>query len=151
MVPDQAADHRADRPTAKISSAGEGRFIAVVPSGHAQVITKNGQELGAATPMELLLIALGSCTAIDVESILEKKRQRVTSYRVEVHGDRRDEYPKSFTRLYVKHFLRGRQLSEEAVKHAIQLSDEKYCSVAATLRPAAEIVSTYVIEEESAG
>ena len=148
-MPDQVRIQVADRPTATISSAGDGRFIAVVPSGHAQVITKNGQELGAATPMELLLIAVGTCTAIDVEAILEKKRERVTRYHVEVGGDRREEYPKSFTRIYVKHILRGHQLSEEAVKRAIQLSDEKYCSVAATLRPTVEIVSTYSIEAES--
>jgi len=135
---------------ARISSAGEGRFVAIVPSGHAQVITSNGNDLGAATPMELLLIAVGTCTAIDVESILGKKREKVTDYKIEVHGDRREEYPKSFTKIYVKHILRGHHLSEEAVKRAIELSDEKYCSVAATLRPTAEIISSYVIEEEPA-
>jgi len=76
---------------ARISSAGEGRFVAIVPSGHAQVITSNGNDLGAATPMELLLIAVGTCTAIDVESILGKKREKVTDDKIEVHGDRREE------------------------------------------------------------
>jgi len=134
---------------ARITSAGEGRFVAVSPSGHAQVISSNGRELGAASPMELLLLAVGTCTAIDVESILAKKREKVTDYKIEVHGDRRDQYPKSYTKIYVKHILRGHNLSEEAVKRAIELSDEKYCSVAATLRPTAEIISSYVIEAEA--
>ncbi len=140
-----------ERPVARISSAGGGRFVAVTPSGHAQVITGNGKELGAASPMELLLLAVGTCTAVDVESILEKKREKVTNYRLEVRGDRRDEYPKSYTRIEVRHILRGHHLREEAVKQAIELSDRKYCSVSATLRPGVEIVSTYVIEDESEG
>ena len=98
--------------------------------------------------MELLLIALGSCTGIDVISILKKKRQRVTDYRIEVSGERRDDYPRSYTRLNVKHIVRGHDLSEAAVARAIELSDQKYCSVAATLRGSAEIVTSYEIVEE---
>ncbi len=98
--------------------------------------------------MELLLIALGSCTGIDVISILKKKRQRVTDYRIEVSGERRDDYPRSYTRLNVKHIVRGHGLPEAAVARAIELSDQKYCSVAATLRGSAEIVTSYEIVEE---
>ena len=87
---------------------------------------------------------------MDVVSILRKKRAQVTSYRVEVRGERRAEHPRAYTRLEVRHVVRGRNLSEKAVAQAIKLSEEKYCSVAATLRPAAEIVSSYeiVAEEE---
>ena len=99
--------------------------------------------------MELLLIALGSCTGIDVISILKKKRQRVTDYRIEVSGERSDEHPRSYTRLFVKHIVRGNGVSEQAVAQAIELSDQKYCSVAATLRGSAEIVTSYEIIEES--
>jgi len=98
--------------------------------------------------MELLLIALGSCTGVDVISILKKKRQKVTDYRIEVSGERREDFPRSYTRLNVKHVVRGRHLSEQAVARAIQLSDQKYCSVAATLRGTAEIVTSYEIVEE---
>jgi len=98
--------------------------------------------------MELLLIALGSCTGVDVISILEKKRQTVTDYRIEVSGERREEFPKSYTRLYVKHVVRGRGVSEAAVARAIELSETKYCSVAATLRGSAEIINSYEIVEE---
>lgn len=125
-------------------------FVGITPSGHAQTIETNTERASASTPMELLLLALGSCTAIDVISILKKKRQQVTDYRVEVTGARREEHPHSYTRLEVKHIVRGRGVSEQAVARAIELSDTKYCSVAATLRGSAEIVSSYEIAEEDA-
>ncbi|MFZ0748709.1 MAG: OsmC family protein, partial [Pyrinomonadaceae bacterium] len=103
----------------------------------------------AATPMELLLLALGSCTGVDVVSILKKKRQRVTDYRIEVSGERREDHPRAYTRMFVKHIVHGRGVSPQAVAQAIELSGTKYCSVAATLRGAAEIVTTYeIIEDE---
>ena len=133
-----------------IQFAGDEFFVGVTPSGHAQAIETNSQRNSAATPMELLLIALGSCTGVDVISILKKKRQDVTDYRIEVSGERRAEFPRSYTRLHVKHIVRGHRLSEQAVSRAIELSDQKYCSVAATLRGAAEIITSYeIVEEES--
>ena len=123
-------------------------FVGITPSGHAQTIETDSTRGSAATPMELLLIALGSCTGVDVISILKKKRQKVTDYRIEVSGERREDFPRSYTRLEVRHILRGRGLSEEAVARAIELSDQKYCSVAATLRGSAEIVTSYEIMEE---
>ena len=82
--------------------------------------------------------------------ILAKKRQHVTSYIVEVSGVRRDEHPRSFTSMKVHHILTGRSLSPKAVAQAIELSDAKYCIVAATLRPAVEIQTTFEIIEEPA-
>ena len=131
-----------------IQFAGDEFFVGIAPSGHAQAIETNSKRNRAATPMELLLIALGSCTGVDVISILKKKRQRVTDYRIEVSGERREEFPRSYTRLSVKHIVRGRGLSEPAVARAVELSDQKYCSVAATLRGSAEIVTSYEIVEE---
>jgi len=133
---------------ATIQFAGDEFFVGVTPSGHAQAIETNSKRNRAATPMELLLIALGSCTGVDVISILKKKRQKVTDYRIEVSGERREEFPRSYTQLNVKHIVRGRGLSEAAVALAIELSDQKYCSVAATLRGSAEIVTSYEIVEE---
>ena len=133
---------------ATIHFAGNNFFVGVSPSGHAQAIETDSARSSAATPMELLLIALGSCTGVDVISILKKKRQQITDYRIEVSGERREEYPRSYTRLYVKHIVRGRAVSEAALASAIELSDTKYCSVAATLRGSAEIVSSYEIVEE---
>jgi len=133
---------------ATIHFGGDEFFIGITPSGHAQAIETNSTRASAATPMELLLIALGSCTGVDVISILKKKRQKVTSYRIEVSGDRREEFPRSYTRMNVRHIISGRGVSEQAVASAIELSDKKYCSVAATLRGSAEIVSSYEILEE---
>ena len=134
---------------AVIHSAGDGLFVGVTPSGHAQVLETDHVRASAATPMELLLIALGGCTAVDVESILKKKRQQVTGYRVEVRGERREEHPRAYTRIEVRHFVRGRGVSEAAVASAVELSETKYCSVAATLRPGVEIVTTYEVVEDA--
>jgi putative redox protein len=124
-------------------------FVGITPSGHAQTIETDSQRHSAATPMELLLLALGGCTGVDVISILRKKRQQISDYRIEVSGERRAEHPKAYTRLFVKHIVRGRGVSKDAVERAIELSDQKYCSVAATLRGTAEIVTSYEIIEDT--
>jgi len=135
---------------ATILFAGNDFFIGVTPSGHAQAIETNSERASAATPMELVLLALGSCTGVDVISILKKKRQQVTGYSIEVTGERQADFPRRYTQLTVKHIVRGHNVSEQAVARAIELSDTKYCSVAATLRTGAKIVTSYeIIEEES--
>ncbi len=136
---------------ATIEWAGPDLFVGTSASGHAVVIDTDGVRSSAPTPMEMLLLSLGSCTAVDVVSILQKKRAKVTGYRVELKGIRRDEHPRSYRQITVHHVLRGTGLSNKAVAQAVQLSDEKYCSVAATLRPTATIVSSFeIIEDESA-
>ncbi|HRH46730.1 MAG TPA: OsmC family protein [Pyrinomonadaceae bacterium] len=122
-------------------------FIGTSPSGHAITVDTKGDRHSAPTPMELLLIAVGSCTAVDVISILEKKRQIVTDYKVEVTAERRDEHPRSYKKINVHHIVYGHNVSEQAVASAIGLSDEKYCSVAATVRPTAEITTSFEIIE----
>jgi putative redox protein len=122
-------------------------FVGNTPSGHAILLDTDHIRNSAPTPMELLLVALGSCTSVDVVSILKKKRQEVSAYQVEVRGERRDDHPRSFKRMEVHHIVTGRNISEQSVAQAIQLSEEKYCSVAATLRPTAEIVSSFEIIE----
>ena len=134
---------------AVVHSAGDDLFIGITPSGHAQVLETNKERASAATPVELLLIALGSCTAVDVISILQKKRERVTAYRVEVRGERREEHPRAYTRMEVRHIVRGHSVSEKSVASAVELSETKYCSVAATLRPGVEIVTSYEIIEDA--
>ena len=124
-------------------------FLGITPSGHAMALDTDSQRSIAASPVELLLVALGSCTATDVAGILTKKRQHVTSYVVEVSGQRRDDYPRKYTSMKVHHILTGRSISPRAVAHAIELSETKYCSVAATLRPTVEIQSSFEIIEES--
>ena len=133
---------------ATIQFAGDDVFVGVSPSGHAQVVETNSTRNAAATPMELLLLALGACSGVDVISILKKKRQPVTNYRIEVSGERRDDHPRAYTKMFVKHIVHGRGVSEQAVARAVELSDSKYCSVAATLRGSAEIVTSYEIINE---
>ncbi len=132
---------------ASIKYAGDDFFVATTPSGNSQVIDANGDRKSAATPLELLLISVAACTAIDVVSILEKKRQEITEYKVEIEGTRREDHPRGFTGFHIHHIVCGRSVSEKAVADAIELSDTKYCSVAYTVRPTAEITTSYEIIE----
>ena len=125
---------------ATVHWAGPDLFIGTSASGHAVVMDTDSVRSSAPSPMEMLLLALGSCTAVDVVTILRKKRATVTDYRVEIKGTRRDEHPRSYQRITLHHVVRGHNLTERAVGRAVQISEEKYCSVAATLRPTAEIV-----------
>ncbi len=134
-------------PKAIVQLHGDDVFIVTTPSGHTITLDTNHVRNSGPTSMELLLVALGSCTAVDVVSILRKKRQEVTDYRVEVRGERREEHPRSFKRMEVHHIVTGRSISEQSVAKAIELSEQKYCSVAATLRPTVAIVSSYEIIE----
>ena len=132
---------------ARVHYAGDEFFIGTTPSGVSQAIDVKGDRHSAPSPLELLLVSVAACTAADVISILEKKRQDVTAYDVEVTGDRVADFPRKFVKFHVHHIVRGRDVSEDAVKHAIELSDQKYCSVAATVRPTAEITTSYEIIE----
>lgn len=134
---------------ATVQFVSDDLFVGTSPSGHAMVLDTDKARSSAPSPVELLMLALGSCTATDVASILVKKRQRVTRYVIEVSGERRDEFPRKFTWMKVHHILTGRGLSPTAVAHAIELSDTKYCSVAASLRPGVEIQSSFEIIEDT--
>jgi len=132
---------------ATVRYAGDDFFIGTAPSGHAQVIDVKGDRRAATTPVEMLLVSVAGCTAADVISILEKKRQDVTYYNVEVTGTRADEHPRKFLNFHIHHIVHGRGVSEKAVADAIELSDTKYCSVAATVRPTAEITTSFEVLE----
>ena len=130
---------------ANIKYAGDGFFIGIPPSGHAQLMDSKGDRHAAPTPMEMLLVSVAACTAIDVQSILAKKRQDVTDYDVEIEGERADDHPRKFIKFHVHHIVRGRGVPDKAVADAIKLSDDIYCSVAATVKPTAEITTSYEI------
>ena len=104
----------------------------------------------AISPMELLLAALAGCTGADVISILEKKRQNVTAFEVRVHGDRAEAHPRKYTNIEITYALTGQGLDPEAVRRAIELSEAKYCSVAATLGEGAKITTRFEIQEAEA-
>jgi putative redox protein len=130
--------------TAEIRWIGKQEFVAKGPSGHAMVLDSDrGSNVGCG-PMELLLMALGACTATDVVIILEKKRERLESLEVICSGERATEPPMVWTKVELVFRLRG-ELTDEGVRKAIALSEEKYCSVAAMLRKTAELSWRYEI------
>lgn len=88
-------------------------------------------------PLELLAVGLAGCTAMDVISILQKKRQEITSLEVRVHADRAADHPKVFTHIVIEYVISGVDISEDAVKRAVQLSEEKYCSAQAMFKQVA--------------
>lgn len=121
-------------------------------SGHSVVLDGSpeigGRNIGT-RPMELILIGLGGCTAMDVLSILKKQRQQVTDCVIEIEGQRSDEIPKVFNKIHLHFVVSGNQLKEQQVKRAIDLSAEKYCSVSAMLEKTATITYDYEILEIS--
>jgi putative redox protein len=119
--------------TATVTLEGDGlRFTGSVGSGH-QIILDDGNGDTGARPAELLPLALAGCTAMDVISILRKKRQNVRAYSVESEGVQMDGHPHAFTRLDVTHVVTGVGVDPAAVARAIELSATKYCSVGSTL------------------
>ncbi|MCE1253289.1 MAG: OsmC family protein [Anaerolineae bacterium] len=99
-------------------------------------------------PLELILIGLAGCTAMDVVSILEKKRQVVSSFQIKVHADRAAEHPKVFTDVVLEYIFSGKELDPVAVDRAVELSDTKYCSAMAMLRKNSPIHTKITINQE---
>ena len=130
--------------TATVKWIGQEKFHAVSFSGHAVPLDSDRKSNTAPGPMELLLVALGACTATDVVVLLEKKRQKLESLEVIVSGERATEPPTVWVKLEIVYKLRG-QLEEKAVRDAIELSENKYCCVAAMLRKTAPIAFRYEI------
>ena len=131
---------------------GEARqFVAVSGTGHALVLDDSDGRTGP-KPIELALLALGACTAFDVIGILRKKRQKVTAYEIELRAEQNPEHPSYFTRVEIKHRLRG-TIAPEAVERAIYLSETKYCAVGAMISKTAKIEATFEIlpDEVDAG
>jgi len=139
-----------------VNWAGGMAFEADPPSGNKFLMDSHpdfGGENRGPTPVEVLLAAIGTCSAIDVLAVLKKKKQKVSAYRIEVEGDRLPPgtYPRPFTAIVIRHIVTGVDIDSAAVKRAVELSDGKYCSVIATLRAAPKVTSEFVIEEAEAG
>jgi putative redox protein len=134
--------------TAKVKWTGGLQFVGESGTGHAMVMDGDAEVGGNDTgmrPMELLLVGLGGCSGMDVASILTKKKQQVTDVEINIKGEKADSYPKKFTEIEIEFIVKGKDLSEESVKRAVELSMEKYCSVKATLEGAAKINFSYRI------
>jgi len=126
------------------------QFVGIDATRHSVVMSASDKENGIGmSPSQLLLVALGGCTAYDVVNILTKKRQGLTGLEVVVSGEQAPDPPWAYIHIHLTYRLRGRGLSEKAVRDAIELSKNKYCSVGATLAAAAEITYDFTIEEEA--
>jgi putative redox protein len=125
-------------------------FDVMTGTGH-HILLDSSEETGGQDrgprPMEMLLVALAGCAGMDVLSILRKKRQDVKAYEVRVHGDQREEHPKVFVEITVEHILTGHAIQPEAVKRALELTEEKYCGASIMLGKAAKVTHTFRIVE----
>ena len=135
---------------AYVTWAGPGlRLIGEASSGPAIVIDhalpeEDRKETGP-RPMELLLLGLAGCTAMDVTSILQKKRQSLTSLQVKVTAERAEEHPRVYTQIHLEYVVQGTEVDPRAVERAIELSQTKYCSATAMLEKSAQITTSYRI------
>jgi len=124
-------------------------FVANDDMGHSIVmdVSKDqGGEGSGFSPMQLLLVALGGCTGMDVVGILQKQRQKLTSFEIVVSGERVADYPKVYGKVHVDYRLRGEALREKAVQEAIELSEDKYCSIGATIKKTAQLSHSYKLQ-----
>jgi len=125
------------------------QFVGTDSTKHSVVMSAQDAENGTGMkPSELLLIALGGCTGVDVISILAKQRQQVTGFEMCISGEQDAEPPWPFRKIHVEYIVKGRGLTEKAVARAIQLSQERYCSVSNTLSGVAEVTHSYRIINE---
>jgi len=121
------------------------RFRAEAPQGRT-IELNSAEEMGRAfTPMELFLVSIAGCTAMDVMWILKRQRQRIERFEISAGGARRDEDPKYYETIDLEYRLVGREIKESAVVRAIHLSQEKYCSVRAMIRDSVKVNITYRI------
>lgn len=133
--------------TTKVKWIAGKQFLGVDSTNHSVVLSTPQEGVGI-KPSDLLLIAVASCTAVDVVDILTKKRMPLTHLEITCSGEQDRDPPWTFRKIHLHFTVAGRNLTEKAVAQAIQLSEEKYCSVAATLRPTAQITTGYEILEE---
>ncbi len=133
---------------AKITWFGGKQFVGVDSSKHAVVMSSQDEANGTGMkPSDLLMVALAGCTAMDVVGILQKKRQDLRSFEINVTGEQDEEPPWAFRRINLEFVVSGRGIKEKAVADAIRLSEEKYCSVSATVRDVAKVVTSFRIVE----
>jgi putative redox protein len=120
------------------------RFIGIDSTNHSAVLSTPSEGIGM-KPSELLLLALAGCTAVDVVEILQKKRIPLTKLEIQTSAEQDPEPPWTFRKIHLTYILQGDGLTAKDAEAAIRLSEEKYCSVAATLRPTAQITWDYQI------
>jgi len=131
---------------ASVRWIGNKEFVGIDSSKHSVVMSTQDEANGTGMrPSELLLIALAGCTAVDVVSILEKRREKLTGLEVTVDGEQDDDPPWTYRKIHLTYTLHGTDLSQQSVQRAIQLSEDKYCSVRATVSGVAQVTHSYRI------
>jgi len=136
--------------TAKISWVDGALFVAEGGNGHTITMDGAPDDGGrnlASRPMEVVLMGMGGCTAIDVVSMLKKQRQDIEGVEISLVAERADDHPKVFTSVKVVYTVRGRKLNRALIERAVSLSDEKYCSATAMVRKSASITHEIVLIE----
>jgi putative redox protein len=131
-------------PTATVRWVNGKQFVGTDSRGQS-VVLSGASDQGGVSPSEMLLVALASCTAYDVVEIMEKKRKPLTSLDIRIDGERDSKPPWPYRRIHVTYLVSGNNITEKAIAQAIQLSEEKYCSVAATVRGVAAITTDFEI------
>ena len=132
----------ADRPSSSVQLGWQGGFKFASQDTHAHTVTFDGM-----MPGDLLLTSLGSCSGIDVVNILQRQRQEVTGLEISVRGEQLPDAPWTWVAINIEYTVHGRGLRESAVRRAIELSEERYCSIGATIGGRAEITSSLTIVE----
>jgi putative redox protein len=134
---------------ASVRWIGNKEFVGIDSSKHSVVMSTQDEANGTGMrPSELLLVALAGCTAIDVVSILEKRREKLTGLEVTVDSEQDDDPPWTYRKIHLTYTLHGTDLSQQSVQRAIKLSEDKYCSVRATVSGVADVTSSYRIVTE---
>jgi putative redox protein len=130
--------------TTTVRWLNERNFVGVDSTGHSVVLSGQKNGIGV-SPSQMLLVALASCSAVDVVEILEKKRLKLTLLEVTATGEQDPDPPWTYRKIHVTYRLGGKDLKEKAVEQAIRLSQDKYCSVTATVRGVANITTDFEI------
>lgn len=132
---------------ATVAWCGDLKFIGTSGSGHSVVMDGNQGE-HAPSPMEMVLMSVASCSSVDVVSILQKARQQVVGCEVEVKGERADAVPAVFTKIHLHFKITGQNVAESHVERAVNLSAEKYCSVAIMLGASVAVTHSFSVETQ---
>jgi putative redox protein len=132
--------------TATVKWIGGQQFVGIDSTCHSVVLSTPDEGVGI-KPSDLLLIAVASCTAVDIVDILAKKRMPLTYMEITSSGEQDQDPPWTFRKIHLKFRLAGNNLTEKAATQAIELSGDKYCSVAATIRATAQITTEIELVE----
>jgi putative redox protein len=135
--------------TTTVRWLNEKNFVGIDSGGHSVVLSGQKNGIGV-SPSQMLLVALAACSAVDVVGILEKKRKKLTLLEVTASGEQDPEPPWAYRKIHVRYRLGGEGLTDKAVAQAVDLSHEKYCSVAATVRGVSQITTEYEIVSPAA-